>query len=236
MRSRIDRRMVSEVMRDTHRALASLLLTGTMLAPAVAGLAGWPVHTPLGIPLLAHVAILLALGGLVVVRAAEPVRASRDVGRVRWLLVPPLAVVLAAILHTRANVFYTATALMEGMAGLFALSVAVAMLRERALRPLRPGAAECVAPRRLRPAAEWRHRLRARCLPVTPGVRVADGLTVLVGWILSASWILIAFEHRHVAGPLLLLAGALELLALFAVVPDALAGIAMPTPHLRRQT
>jgi hypothetical protein len=67
-------------------------------------------------------------------------------------------------------------------------------------------------------------------------VRVADGLSVLVGWILSASWILIAFEHRHVAGPLLLLAGALELLALFAVVPDALAGIAMPAPHLRRQT
>ena len=232
MRSRIDRRTLHEALRDTHRALASLLLTGAMLAPAVAGLAGWPVHTPLGVPLLAHVAILLALGAVVVLRAAEPARASRDLGRVRWLLVPPIAVVVAAILHTRANAFYTETALMEGMAALFLLRIAVAMLRGRALRRLAPGAAA----REWSRGARWRHHLRARCLPVTPGVRVADGLTVLVGWVLLTSWILIAFEHRHPAGPLLLLAGALELLALFAIVPDALAGLGVPAPHLRRES
>jgi len=37
-----------------------------------------------------------------------------------------------------------------------------------------------------------------------------------------ASWTLIAFAHRHPAGPLLLAAGAVEVLALLALVPDAL--------------
>jgi hypothetical protein len=56
---------------------------------------------------------------------------------------------------------------------------------------------------------------------------LADALTLLVGWILLATWALIALAHRHPAGPLLLLAGGIELLTLFALVPDALAA---PSP------
>ena len=225
MRSIEDRRMLYAALRDTHRALASLLLAGAMLTPIVAAVAGWPVHTPLGVPLLAHVAILTALGGAA---AAATVRGRvwRDWRWLRWLLVPPIAVALAAILHARANAFYTESALIDGMAALFALRVAVSTLRRRALRRLGPAAADHRAPYWRRHGAEWRRTARMRSLLVTPGVRVADALTVLVGWLLLATWTLIALAHRHPAGPLLLLAGAIELLTLFALVPDALAGSA----------
>jgi hypothetical protein len=55
---------------------------------------------------------------------------------------------------------------------------------------------------------------------VTPGVHLADALTRFLGWLLLATWVLIALAHRHPAGPLLLLAGAIELLTLFLLVPD----------------
>jgi len=230
MRSRNDRGMLREALHDTHGALASLLLTGAMLAPVVEALAGWPVHTPLGIPLGAHVAILatLGVGGS---GGAARVRAPRDWSAARWLLVPPLAVGIAVILHTRANTFYTESVLIEGMAALFAVRFGVAALHRRALRLQDPAAADGGAPRPWRRGAEWRRRLLARSLPATPSVRLADALTVIVGWLLLVTWILIALEHRHPAGPLLLLAGALELLALFALVPDAFGGSPPPQPH-----
>jgi hypothetical protein len=223
--------MLREALHDTHGALASLLLIGAMLAPVVEALAGWPVHTPLGVPLAAHVAILATLV-VVAAGAAARVSARRDWRAPRWLLVPPLAVAFAAILHARANAFYTASALIEGMAALFALHVGVAALHRRALRLQDPAAADRDAPRPWRRGAEWRRRLLARSLPATPSVRLAGALTVVVGWLLLVTWVLIALEHRHPAGPLLLLAGALELLALFVLVPDAFGGSSTPArPH-----
>jgi hypothetical protein len=225
MRPLDDGRARYEALRDTHRALASLLLTGAMLTPVVQVVAGWPVHTPFGVPLLVHVAILAALGVAAAVTTIRG-RARRDWEWLRWLIVPPIAVGLAVILHARANAFYTERALIDGMAVLFTLRMGVALLRRRALRRLVLAAADHRGPLWWRHGAEWRHRLSGRSLLVTPGVRVADALTVLVGWLLLATWTLIALAHRHPAGPLLLLVGAIELLTLFALVPDALAGYA----------
>lgn len=224
MRFSIGGPMLHETLREMHRALASLLLSGAMLAPVVEAWAGWSVHTPLGVPLLAHVCILATLGVVTAVRATAPARASRDLRRARWLLVPPLAVAFTAILHSRANGFYTETALIEGMAVLFVLRVGIAVLRGRALRRLELAAVDRGAPFWWRHGAEWRNRLRTRGAPAKPAVRLADALTLLVGWLLLTAWMLIALAHRHLAGPLLLLTGAIEMLALFALVPDALAG------------
>jgi hypothetical protein len=223
MRSIEDRRTLYDALRDTHRALASLLLAGAMLMPVVEAVAGWPVNTPLGVPLLAHVAIFAALGGAAAVATIRG-RVRRDGRWLRWLLVPPIAVALAAILHARANAFYTESALIDGMSALFTLRIAVTVLRRRALRRRGLAAADLRAPYWRRHGAEWRHHLNVRSLLVTPGVRFADALTVLVGWLLLATWTLIALAHRHPAGPLLLLAGVVELLTLFALVPDAVAG------------
>jgi hypothetical protein len=223
MRPIEDRGTLYAAVRDTHRALASLLLAGAMLTPVVAAVAGWPVNTPLGVPLPAHVAILTVLGGAAAVATVRG-RVRRDWRWLRWLLVAPIAVALAAILRARANAFYTESALIDGMTALFTLRIAVTVLRRRALRRIGLASADHRAPYWRRHGAEWRRIARARSLFTTPGVRFADALTVLVGWLLLATWTLIAFAHRHPAGPLLLLAGAIELLTLFALVPDALAG------------
>lgn len=50
-----------DVLREIHRELTSLLLVGAMTAPLVERIAGWPVHTPLGVPLLAHATALIAI-------------------------------------------------------------------------------------------------------------------------------------------------------------------------------
>jgi hypothetical protein len=223
MRSIDGRGTIYEALRDAHRALASLLLFGAMLAPVVEYVAGWPVHTPLGIPLPAHVAIIATLG-VAAARATVRGRLRRDWRWLRWLLVPAIGVVLAAILRARANAFYTESALIDGMAVLFALRIGATMIRRRAIRRLGLAAAEQHAPLWARHGTEWRVRLSVWALLVTPGVRFADALTVLVGWLLLATWTLIALEHRHPAGPLLLLSGAIELLTLVVLIPDAFSG------------
>ena len=48
--------------RATRRELTTLLLVGAMLAPLAAALAGWPVRTPLDVPLRLHVRLLMAVG------------------------------------------------------------------------------------------------------------------------------------------------------------------------------
>ena len=214
-----------EALRATHRALASLLLAGAMLAPVVEAAAGWPAHTPLGVSLGLHVAILTTLG-LAAAGATVRARVPRDRTWLRWLLLPPFAVGLAAIIHARANAFYTESALIEGMAVLFTLRIGAAVLRRRAVSRLDlAAAARRPTPFGWRGGAEWRYRLGLRSRPSSAGVRFADALTLLVGWLLLAAWTLIALAHRHPTGPLLLLVGALELVTLLALVPDALSEI-----------
>jgi hypothetical protein len=200
------------------------LLAAAMLSPIVAAVLGWRMYTPLAMPLLLHETLLVALA-LVAFGISErddAMATRRWAGRL--LVVPPVAVGFAAIVHTRANVFYTERALVDGMALLFVLQLGVRLLRRRALRRIGLYVAEPEPPRRAQRAAEWRRRLRVRCLPATPGVRVSDGLVTVVGWLLVAAWVLIALEHRHPAGPMLLAAGGIEALALLALVPDVLAG------------
>jgi hypothetical protein len=71
-------------------------------------------------------------------------------------------------------------------------------------------------------------------VPATPAVRLADALIVLAGWLLLATWTLIALAHRHPAGPLLLLTGAIEVLAFLALVPDALVGSGLLAARVAR--
>jgi len=232
MRPAVVHPMLRDVLRETHRELTSLLLAAAMLSPIAAAVLGWRVYTPLAMPLLMHETLLVAIA-LVAFGAAgrddERMAARRWVGRL--LLVPPVAVGFAAIVHSRANVFYTERALVDGMAILFALQLGVRLLRRRALRRIGLYVAEPGTPRPVRRGAEWRRRFRARCLPATPGVRVSDALVAVVGWMLLAAWTLMALEHRHPAGPMLLAAGGIELLALLALVPDALAGSGWIAPR-----
>ena len=218
-----------DILRDTHRELTSLLLVGAMLAPVAAAIAGWPVYTPLGVPLPAHVTGLVALGLVwfgVAGRVDPPLRLRRSI---EWLLVAPAAATFAAIVRERANVFYTERALVEGMAVLLLLHAGAGMLRTRACQ--RPDRAHEATPRtRWGRGAEWRRRIRARCLPTTPAVRFSDVLSGAVGWLVLGAWVLIALEHRHPAGPLLLAAGAMQALAFLTLVPDALAAAGWLTP------
>ena len=197
-----------DIVREMHRELTSLLLVGAMLAPFVAVVAGWPVHTPLGVPLLVHGASLLALGLLWFGIAGHADATPGARRTIEWLLVAPAAATFAAIVRERANVFYTERALVEGMAVLLVLHAGASVLRARTCR-----------------------RIRARCLPATPAVRLADLLTGAVGWLVLGAWVLIALEHRHAAGPLLLVAGAMQTLAFLALVPDALASAGWLTPR-----
>jgi hypothetical protein len=225
-----DRGTLHEVVRATHHGLASLLLAAAMLVPVVEAIAGWPVHTPLGVPLMLHVGIFTALA-LVAAAVVVWARAPRDWSWLRWLLIPPFAVALAAILRFRANAFYTETALVEGMTALLTVRIGVAILRRSALRRLdvetangAPSWPSLAAPR----------RTRSRTVPATPAVRLADALIVLAGWFLLATWTLIALAHRHPAGPLLLLTGAIEVLAFLALVPDALVGSGLLAARVAR--
>ena len=211
-----------DVLREIHRELTSLLLVGAMIAPLVGGAVGWPVHTPLGVPLLVHATALIAVG-LLRIGLGDRVDAPPAIRWVHWPLVPPVAAGFAWLVQARANVFYTERLLADGMAVLFTLHMAAGLLRSRARRRIDPFFHETDDWSRWARGAAWRRRVRARCLPLSPAMWVADALTVLVGWLVLASWVLIAFEHRHLAGPLLLAAGALETLALLALVPDAMA-------------
>jgi hypothetical protein len=213
-----------DVLKRSHRDLTSLLLSAAMLAPIVAAVVGWPVETPLDVPLLVHATLLVAVALVAFGLAKRNDAALVPRRSARWLAVVVVAVGFEATVHHRANVFYTERALIEGMAALFTLHLGVGLLRRRAMRRLD----QCDAPatpRRWARGAEWRQRIRIRCLPATPGVRLSDGLVALVGWLVLAAWVLIAFTHRHPAGPMLLAAGAAESLALLALVPDALAGL-----------
>ena len=219
-----------DILREMHRELTSLLLVGAMLAPIVAAVAGWPVHTPFGVPLLVHGTGVLALGLLwfgLTGRAEATLGARRSI---EWLLVAPAAATFAAIARERANVFYTERALVEGMAVLLVLHAGASVLRSRTCHP--PDRADDDAPSgRWRRGTEWRRRIRARCLPATPAARLSDVLTGAVGWLVLGAWVLIALEHRHTAGPLLLVAGAMQALAFLALVPDALASAGWLTPR-----
>jgi len=221
-----------DVLREIHRELTSLLLVGAMTAPLVERIAGWPVHTPLGVPLLAHATALTAIA-LLRIGLGDRVDAPPAIRWVHLPFVPLVAVGFARLVHVRANVFYTEHLLVDGMTVLFTLHMAAGLLRGRARRRCDPfKLVERDSLARSDRRQEWRHRVRARCLPLSPAMWIADALTVLVGWLVLTSWVLIAFEHRHPAGPLLLAAGAMETLALLALVPDAMApwGWLVPRP------
>jgi hypothetical protein len=173
------------------------LLAAAMLVPLAERLLGWPVHTPLGVPLGVHLTVLAAVGGLATLANLRRAGAAPWQLAVRAVVVAVLALALARIVRERANVFYTASALVDGMAVLFLARVGVALLQGWAV---------------------------ARAMPATPAVRLSHALVAIVGWLLAASWVLIALEHRHVVGPMLLLAGAFEVVALVVLIPEASAG------------
>lgn len=173
------------------------LLAAAMLVPLAERLVGWPVYTPLGVPLGVHLTVLAAVGGFVALGYRGRTGEVPAGLAARGVVVALLALVLARVVRERANVFYTASALVDGMTVLFLARVGVALLRQRTV---------------------------ARGVPATPAVQLSDALVAIVGWLLAASWVLIALAHRHVVGPMLLLAGAFEVVALVVLIPEASAG------------
>jgi len=188
-------------LRELDRRLAARLLAAAMLVPIAEWLFGWPVHTPLGVPLVLHAAALGVLAGVAALARRRGARPAARIPLDGWI-VAPLAIALAFVVRERANVFYTAETLLDGMAIIFAAHLTAMLLRRRALG----------------------HRTLALGLSGTPAVQLADALVALAGWLLAAAWSLIALAHRHIVGPMLVLAGALEVLALIVLIPEAAAG------------
>lgn len=214
-------RAIGRTRRSFEVELTSRLLVAMMLIPLVEALFGWRAHTPLDVPLAVHasilgVVLLLTLGP----STADP-REARLPRAALWLPVPLLAMVFAVLLNARSNVFYTERALMEGMAVLSAIHFVGCWLRRRALARSRLTLVDPAATR----GTLFRGR-KGRGSPgatvITPAVRLADVLSTIVGWCVLAAWVLIALAHRHPAGPLLILTGALATLALLVLIPDAL--------------
>lgn len=182
--------VLQRIRRNVERELASRVLIAAMLAPLVAFPVGWTPSTPLGVPLALHSAILFALALLMLGRFHP--RETHGAHRLTfWISTLILGFAVALLLHERANAFYTAKALMEGLALLFVVHLGVCALRHRA----------------------------TALLATTPAVRLADRLTTVVGWCILASWVLIAREHRHIVGPLLIGAGILETVAFIVLIP-----------------
>ena len=215
-------RELRDARRMVERDLTSRLLVAAMLAPVVSALFGWSTPTPLGVPLALHAAILAVVLLIAVARMHWDVAGRANLWLAEWVPVPLLAVAFAVLVRERSNAFYTGRALMEGMALLFAAHAALSVLRQRAqlrrdIRPIAAYASDCLSARGER---GWS---RTVCASTSPAVRFSDRLTTVVGWLVLVSWLLIGLAHRHVVGPLLLLAGALEVIALVVLVPDVLA-------------
>lgn len=205
--------------RVLSRNLALRLLMAAMLSPVVARVVGWPVNTPLDVPLAVH-AVILSMFALAIRFESRRGRGRAAIPRASWAVVPALAIAFAALLQTRSNVFYTARALMEGMAVLLILELCFRELRRRALvHGMRIATPDVPLGPPPGAVGEWHS---ATALTHAPSIRLADQLTAVLGWAILASWALIALEHRHVVGPLLVLAGALQVVAIVVLIPDAL--------------
>jgi hypothetical protein len=215
-------RAVGRTRRSFEVELTSRLLVAAMLIPLVEALFGWRAHTPLDVPLAVHASIL----GVMVLLALSPSVADGQDGRVPraalWLPVPVLAIVFAVLLSARSNVFYTEKALMEGMAVLSIIHFACCWLRRRALARSGLHLVDPAATRVTRLRIWWNGRGSQAGSVVIPAVRLADALSTIVGWSVLIAWVLIALAHRHVVGPLLIIAGALASVALVVLLPDAL--------------
>lgn len=202
--------------------LTSRLLMAAMLIPLVEALFGWRAHTPLDVPLAVHASILLTLVAVDVYVTAHERDESRMPRGVRWLPVPFFAVMLAVVLNTRSNIFYTGRALIEGMAVLLIIHFVGRSLRQRALTRHRVVLVSPVSPHTARLRDRWQERTSIVVARRAPAVRLADTLTTVVGWSLLLAWTLIALEHRHLVGPILIAAGLLDFIALVVLIPDAL--------------
>ena len=214
---------LGRIRRELERELTSRLLVAAMLVPIVEATFGWRAHTPLDAPLALHGAILVALLALAPSGEAAGDDDARPPRGLLWLPVPIMAIVLAVVLNMRSNIFYTSRALMEGMAVLLVVHFVGLHLRRMATERREMGLVRAGAASQVARHVWWRHPAsRAMAVPFGPAIRLADWLTTMVGWSLLLSWLLIALEHRHPAGPLLICAGGLELLALIVLIPDAL--------------
>ena len=214
-------RALGRARRGLEDELTSRLLVAAMLIPLVEALFGWRAHTPLDVPLAVHASILGVVLFLAFGPNAPESPAARFPRAARWLPVPLLAVVFAVLSSVRSNAFYTETALIEGMAALFAIHFTGSWLRRRARARPALTLVEPAATRAARFRGWWRgHPTHVR-VGITPAVRLADALTNIVGWSILGAWTLIALAHRHVVGPLLVVAGALASVALVVLIPDA---------------
>lgn len=184
-------------------SVLSLLLAAALLAPLVSGLQGRRVTLPAGLELrdLTVAAVVGALGWIGwrgVVRALP--------GLVATAL---LAAAFAHVLERRANLFFTVSALLEGMAALLLLHALAIALRL---------VGEGRAPSRRR-LARWMARRRV----VTAG-SLARGLTAASALLVVGFWALSVLALREYALPLLMGAGVTTALTALLRVPDAVMG------------
>jgi len=220
MRTRRMLRAIRRTRRGFEDELTSRLLLATMLIPFVEVLLGWRAHTPFGVSLAVHAAIL----GVMIIVVFSPSAVDRQENRVPraalWLPVPVLAVGLAILLNARSNLFYSAGALVEGMTVIATIHFAGCWLRRRALAPTGPSlvgpTAAYVTPLRMPWGRGWQGSNA-----VMASVRLSDALSTIVGWSVLSAWLLIALAYRPVVGPLLIIAGLLASMASVILIPDA---------------
>ena len=186
-------------MRKFEHALLWSLLVGALASPVVARVNQWSQSWPVD---LRHRLYLIALIGcaaaLISLRLQHRVQVTIATAIVRLGAVAAAASVIAIILERRANAFYTAPSLIEGMALLLVLHIAARTM----CRIARP---------------------RTQHLTL-PAIALADGLASVSAWSMLAFWVLVWLEHRHVASAVLVFAGVLLVLACGVLIPDSLAG------------
>ncbi|MEO8622415.1 MAG: hypothetical protein ABI625_15190 [bacterium] len=220
----------SPALRRFEHALLDALLLGGLFSPVAWAFVGTSGRMVLNLP--TRVAIAIALCGATIVASVRLEHRAQNLvaaAVVKLGAVTAAAVAIALVLEFAANSFYTAPALMDGMAALLVVRVIASVLRWRAVVRRekyvvmsRPNVeASNVRPRRHLTLVPNGPRARPMALP---SVALADALASVSAWSLLAFWILVALEHRHIASVVLVFTSVLLVLACVILIPDALAG------------
>ena len=195
--------------------MLTMLLVATLLAPLPAVVWGADLPPVLG---LSHGALAVVASALALAHVALQWRRLGRSGAldatITVALTAALTVAFARIIDVRANGFYTAAALFEGITILLGFHLAAGTLRLIGEWGLAPHA------RAVRHGLVRALRRRGDVMPVTATAFadfVTDGVATLVG----AAWLLTALNAPNAAFTVMLTAGATEVFVVILRLPDA---------------